>query len=182
MAKNPSFHRKISSSSIAKGPLAPIRGFRIGPSTSVRELVSAYSSLGFQASHLAQASDVVGRMQKDKATVFLSFTSNMVSSGLREIIAQMCREKLVDCIITSTGAIEEDAMKCSEPFRLGKFEADDEEVKANGINRIGNIFVKDSQYASFEKFHLQFMEKMYEKHGGKMKMSQYVRQDRKSVV
>ena len=100
----------------------------------------------------------------------------MVSSGLREIIAALCREKLVSCIITSTGSIEEDVMKCSTPFVLGSFTADDEELKANGMNRIGNILVKDEQYVEFEKMHLSFMEKMYAKHGKKMCMSEYVRE------
>jgi deoxyhypusine synthase len=143
---------------------------------SVQELVSAYSSLGFQASHLGKAVQVVRRMQDEKATVFLSFTSNMVSSGLREIIAYLCREKLVDCIVTSTGSVEEDFMKSRAPFALGSFAADDEEVKKNGLNRIGNIFVKDEQYVGFEKEHLAFMEKMYEKYGKKTCASEYVRE------
>ncbi len=151
-----------------------VSGFAVKPGLTVDELVRGYGSTGFQASHLARAAKVIGRMQKDRATIFLAFTSNMVSSGLREIIAQLCREKLVDCIITSTGAVEEDAMKCSSPFLLGSFDADDLEVKANAMNRIGNIFVRDEQYVAFEKFHLAFMEKMYRKHGGKICMSQYV--------
>jgi deoxyhypusine synthase len=93
---------------------------------------------------------------------------------LREIIAQLCERKLVHAIITSTGSIEEDVMKCSEPFTLGSFTADDKQVKANGLNRIGNIFVKDEQYADFEKMHLAFMEEMHRKHCGKMCMSEYV--------
>jgi deoxyhypusine synthase len=98
----------------------------------------------------------------------------MVSSGLREVFAWLCREKLVDCIITSTGSVEEDYMKSRQPFLLGSFTANDEEVKKNGMNRIGNILVKDEQYAQFESEHLAFMERMYEKHGSRMCMSQYV--------
>lgn len=174
MGGNPSFKRKVSSRSVRGAKLKPIGGFGISRGITVEQLVSSYSSLGFQASHLARAADVVGRMQQDKATVFLSFTSNMVSSGLREIIAQLCQHKLVDCIITSTGSIEEDYMKCSGPFSLGAFNADDAELKRNGMNRIGNIFVKDEQYVEFEKMHLKFMQRMYGKHGGKMCMSEYV--------
>ena len=173
-AQNPSFKRLVKSKSIRSATLLPVKGFKISSSTTVEQLVASYSSLGFQASHLAQATEVIKRMQGEKATVFFSFTSNMVSSGLREIIAQLCEMKLVDCIITSTGSIEEDVMKCSAPFSLGKFDANDEEIKANGMNRIGNILVKDEDYVAFEKFHLAFMEKMYAKHGKKMAMSQYV--------
>ncbi len=174
MGKNISFKRKVSSNAIRSAGLAEIRGFEASPKMAVEELVDGFSSVGFQASHLGKAAEVVRRMKSDKSAVFLAFTSNMVSSGLREMIAQLCREKLVDCIITSTGSIEEDIMKCSQPFLLGSFSANDLEVKKNGMNRIGNILVKDEQYAAFEKMHLQFMEKMYGKHKGKMCMSEYV--------
>ena len=175
-AQNPSFRRAIGSKSYAEPSSFRNPRFEAMPGLRAEQLVASYSTLGFQASHLSRHAEVVERMQEDKATIFLSFTSNMVSSGLREIIAQLCAKKLVDCIVTSTGSIEEDMMKCSSPFALGSFEADDAEVKANGMNRIGNIFVKDEQYAHFEKFHLAFMEKMYEKHGKKMCMSEYVRE------
>ncbi|MCX6770602.1 MAG: deoxyhypusine synthase family protein [Candidatus Micrarchaeota archaeon] len=176
MEKNVSFKRKISSRAIRGSALLPIRGFKLGPGTTAEELLAAYSSIGFQASHLGKAAEVVKRMQDGKATIFLAFTSNMVSCGLREIIAQLCERKLVHAIITSTGSIEEDVMKCSAPFVLGSFTADDIEVKANGMNRIGNIFVKDEQYADFEKLHLAFMEEMHAKHKGKMCMSEYVKE------
>jgi deoxyhypusine synthase len=174
MEKNVSFKRKISSRAIRGSDLSPIIGFKLSEGTTVEELLAAYSSIGFQASHLGKAAQVVKRMQDGNSTIFLAFTSNMISCGLREIIAQLCEKKLVHAIITSTGSIEEDVMKCSEPFTLGSFTADDTQVKANGLNRIGNIFVKDEQYAEFEKMHLAFMDEMYAKHGGKMCMSEYV--------
>ena len=174
MDKNVSFKRKISSRAIRGSSLLPVKGFNLSPGATAEELLAAYSSIGFQASHLGKAAQVVRSMQDGKATIFLAFTSNMISSGLREIIAQLCERKLVHAIITSTGSIEEDVMKCSAPFTLGSFTADDTQVKANGMNRIGNIFVKDEQYADFEKMHLAFMEEMHAKHGGKMCMSEYV--------
>jgi len=174
MEKNTSFKRKISSRAIRGAALAPIKGFALRPDATAEELLAAYSSIGFQASHLGKAAQVVKKMQSGKATIFLAFTSNMISCGLREIIAQLCERKLVHAIITSTGSIEEDVMKCSEHFTLGSFTADDLQVKANGLNRIGNIFVKDEQYAEFEKMHLAFMDEMYKKHGGKMCASEYV--------
>src|SRR3989344_6029627 len=80
--ENPSFRRKISSRDIRGARLAEIRGFEVRPGLSVGSLVSSYATLGFQASHLAQAAAIIRKMRREKATVFLSFTSNMVSSGL----------------------------------------------------------------------------------------------------
>ncbi len=159
--KNPSFRRQASRRSINLKQLPPVKGFALGKSLSVEQLLSGYSSLGFQASNLGRAVELVRRMKEDKAAVFLSYTSNLVSSGLREIIAQLVKHKLVEGIVTSTGAIEEDIMKSSHPFFVGDFEVNDSEVKGNKLNRIGNLFVPDDYYVDFEAFHMKFIEKLY---------------------
>ena len=80
--------------------------------------------------------------------------------GIKEIIAQLAAKKLIAAIITTTGAIEEDFIKTMNDFYLGSFNVDDEVVKNNGINRLGNIFVPDKNYCDFEDFHMKFIEKL----------------------
>lgn len=156
--ENSSFRRDITQKNIRNSKLMPIKGFSISPDMSLQDLVSAYKGLGFQASHVAQAVDIIGEMKKNNCAIFLSMTSNMISSGLRELITQIIKEKVVTAIITTTGAIEEDIMKTQASFSLGSFEADDTEVRDNALNRIGNIFVRDEQYCDFEQWHMSFIE------------------------
>ena len=53
------------------------------------------------------------KLKKEKnAKIFLSYTSNMISSGMREIIRFLVEHKKVDALITTAGGIEEDFMKC----------------------------------------------------------------------
>lgn len=40
-----------------------------------------------------------------KATVFFSYTSNMVSCGMRETIRFLAQHKMVDVIVTSAGGV-----------------------------------------------------------------------------
>lgn len=49
----------------------------------------------------------------------------MISSGVREIIKYLAQHKMIDCIVTSTGGIEEDFMKCLGNFNMGDFQMDD---------------------------------------------------------
>lgn len=65
----------------------------------------------------------------------------MVSSGMREVIRYLVQHKMVDCIVTSGGGIEEDIMKCMDNFRLGAYHMDDKQNRLNGHCRIGNILV-----------------------------------------
>ena len=140
-----------------------IKGIKLNKNMKINELVNGMGNIGFQATQLSKAVKIIERMKKDKATIFLSFTSNMVSSGLREIIAQLVEKKFVDVIITSVGSIEEDLMKTEKPFLLGSFDADDKELDKRGINRIGNIFVPDDRYTFLEDKLMLFFKRLYEK-------------------
>ncbi len=149
--------------------LKSITGFKLENKT-ITELLSEMETVGFQATNLSKAGNIIEKMKKDKATVFLSFTSNMVSSGLREVFAQIVKHKLVDVIVTSVGSIEEDLMKTKKPFLLGDFNVSDVELHKEGTNRIGNIFVPTDRYEMLEKLLQPFFAKMLikQKTDGKM--------------
>jgi deoxyhypusine synthase len=49
--------------------------------------------------------------QNVRAKLFLGFTSNLVSSGVREQIRFLVQHKLVDVLVTTAGGIEEDLIK-----------------------------------------------------------------------
>ncbi|VVB58589.1 putative deoxyhypusine synthase [Candidatus Anstonella stagnisolia] len=141
-----------------------IKGFSLDGRLSASSLVKQMEGAGLQATQIGAAAKLFSKMQHEKECVkFLSFTSNMVSSGLRETFAQMCKEKMCDAIITSIGSVEEDLMKCSGKFELGSFEMDDAQLNEKGINRIGNILVKNAHYIKLEKTLQPFFEKEWQK-------------------
>jgi len=120
-------------------------------------------SCGFQATHLAEATELIEQMKKENATLFLSFTANLMASGLRGIITEMCRKKFVDVIVTTAGSIDHDIVKGLIDYELGSFDADDVELHKKGINRIGNIFVGSKGFELFEKKVQGILEKLYKK-------------------
>ena len=66
-----------------------VKDFLWMPNMKVETLVDDYGSLGYQAIELNKASDVVMKMKQAGAKVYLTFTSNMVTSGLRGFFAQL---------------------------------------------------------------------------------------------
>ncbi|MFB6208724.1 MAG: deoxyhypusine synthase [Candidatus Nanohaloarchaea archaeon] len=114
------------------------------------EMLENYSSTGFQASHLSEAIEIVTEMRQDEAKIFLTFTSNIISSGLRETVAYLAREDLIDVIITSSGSHTEDVIKTKKDFKMGEWEADEKELRQKGINRLGNIYVESDCYVWLE--------------------------------
>jgi deoxyhypusine synthase len=88
--------------------------------------------------------------QKIKCTIFLSYTSNMISCGIRETIKFLVKHKLVDVLVTTAGGVEEDFIKCLAPTFLGDFKLRGKDLRAKGVNRLGNLLIPNENYCMFE--------------------------------
>lgn len=92
--------------------------------------------------------------------IFMGYTSNMISCGMRELIRFICEHKLVDALVTTCGGIEEDIMKCYLPAYVGTFRNNDKQLRNDGINRIGNMYVPNENYCKFEDFFVDLYKEM----------------------
>lgn len=124
------------------------------------DVEKAYAGCGFQATNLARGIGIIREMKKRKAAVFLTFTSNLVASGLRGLIAELCRAKFVDAVITAGGSLDHDLIKAAKGYGLGEFVMDDAGLHRKGINRLGNILVPNGCYEYLEKFMLETYEEL----------------------
>ncbi len=139
-----------------------VKGFKWTKGMSVNELVKAMENMGFQSSEIARAANAIIRMKKASAKIFLTFTSNMVTSGLRELFAQQIKLGLADAVITTVGAIEEDIMKATgEKFILSSYHSDDVALHEKGVNRVGNLLIRNESYERFESLMESFLSKAY---------------------
>lgn len=130
----------------------------------VKQLAESFQQIGFQSTELANASEVIVKMKKDSAKIFLTFTSNMVTSGLRGFFAQLIKLGMADVIVTTVGGIEEDIMKATgEKFSIGSFSVDDVELHEKGVNRVGNLFINNESYMNFEDWITPVLDKLYQK-------------------
>jgi len=103
---------------------------------------------------------------KPPCTIFFSFTSNLISSGVRDTIRYLAKHNMVDVIITTAGGIEEDMIKCLAKTYLGDFKLDGKKLRKDGMNRIGNLIVPNDNYCLFEDWitpHMETMADMQEK-------------------
>ncbi len=141
-----------------------VKDFLWKPNMSVEGLVDSFGSIGYQAIELNEAVNVVLKMKRSGTKVFLTFTSNMVTSGLRGFFAQLCKFKIPSVLVTTSGAIEEDLMKAvGEDFEISNFYADDTELHERGENRVGNLIIRNESYMKFEDLMFDYLEKIYEK-------------------
>ena len=85
-----------------------------------------------------------------RCKIFLGYTSNLISSGLREVILHLVKHKHVAAIVTTAGGIEEDFIKCLGKTYLADFNLDGANLRERGLNRIGNLIVPNNNYCKFE--------------------------------
>ncbi|CAK42765.1 hypothetical protein CBS63078_3996 [Aspergillus niger] len=140
-----------------------------GRDITVAEMVDNMKYTGFQGSAVAEAARIINEMQAyrhpesgEKTTIFLGYTSNLISSGLRDTIRYLVRNRHVSAIVTTAGGVEEDLIKCLAPTYMGSFTAPGAGLRAKGLNRIGNLIVPNSNYCAFEDWLIPILDKMLE--------------------
>ncbi|RUS18282.1 hypothetical protein BC937DRAFT_88959 [Endogone sp. FLAS-F59071] len=163
-----------------------VQGPDFNKDLSLHELLFSFSTMGFQASALGKAIDIVNKMRNwrlsdepiraddpedlqnpanrtsVKCKIFLGYTSNLVSSGMREVIRFLAEHNMVDVIVTTAGGIEEDFIKCLGPTFLGEFALKGADLRKKGLNRIGNLLVPNDNYCKFEDWVVPILDKMLE--------------------
>jgi len=157
------------------------------------QMMKAFRYTGFQATNLGLAIEQIEQMRKWRlnhvpfkdgiddqelfpdevrnrlrARIFLSYTSNQISCGQREVLRFLVQHKMVDCIVTTAGGIEEDLMKCFQPTFMGDFSLDGRSLRKKGINRIGNLLVPNKNYCEFEDWISPIIEKMHNEQDEKL--------------
>ncbi len=139
-----------------------VEGYDFNSGIDWGRIVESFHSMGFQATEFSRAIGIIEKMIADKATIFLGYTSNMVSSGNRDIIRYLVEHKKVQVIVTTAGGVEEDIIKCLGDFIIGDFRASGTVLREKGINRIGNIYAPNSLYVKFEQFVQTILEELYQ--------------------
>lgn len=155
--KNAKFMRKYES---LEG-FPEIKGYDFDKDFNFNEFIDSYKSMGIQGTNLGHAIDIINKMIEENVFIFLSATSNMISSGNREIIKYLVKHKKIHALVMSAGAVEEDVIKCFKPFVIGSFDISGRTLFDKGVGRIGNIFAPFDRYLYFEKFMNPFFDKIY---------------------
>lgn len=139
-----------------------VRDVRLKRGMTVKELVNAYRDIhGFTASDVAYAVDILREGLSEADLRFLSFTANVVATGLRGVLAQLIDEGLFDVVITTCGTLDHDiARAVGGRYLKGFFESDDKFLKEQGYHRLGNVFIPFQSYgAAVEGFVKRLAEK-----------------------
>jgi len=141
-----------------------VQDYTVTGRESVCELIESFEKAhGFMAGHVARASRIISEMVLDK-NVFkiLSFTGNLVATGLRGVISQLLREGFFNAVITTCGAVDHDiARGVGAAYYKGDWGFDDALLKAIDVHRLGNVLIPMENYGlAVEKFSRKMFEEL----------------------
>lgn len=127
-----------------------IRDVKLWKEMKLSDLIRLYGDVhGFMAGHLYEAVEIIKEMVRKCDIRILSFTGNIVSTGLRGIIAQLIENKIFNVVITTCGALDHDiARSFGGVYLKGFFDSDDFKLRAEGIHRLGNVFIPVDSYGA----------------------------------
>lgn len=113
-----------------------------------RPLIDAYGGMAFQARNLASAAAIYDRMLADRdCGVILTLAGSLCSAGLKDLIARMIEDDMVD-VVVSTGAniVDQDFFEALG-FRhwRGAPDADDDRLRELAVDRIYDTYIDEDE-------------------------------------
>lgn len=132
--------------------MQPIEHVKIMKDMKVSELVESMGKTGFGAKAIYQASEIMKKMFEEKdCKIFFGVAGAMVPVGMKQIILDMLER--VDVFVTTGASLTHDLIDSLGEFHYqGESNIDDAELNKKGIDRIYNVFMKNSVYEKLEDF------------------------------
>jgi len=133
--------------------LEPVRHIRVTGKLTVNQLIQQFKNSGsFGAGRLSTACDVYERMLRDEeCTVFLALAGAVVPAGMRSLIADLIRERLVDVVVSTGANMVHDAIEALGGHHYkGHWLADDNLLYKYHIYRIYDVFVPEEDFTRLD--------------------------------
>jgi len=132
---------------------------------SVNQIMEEFANSGvLGAGKVAKSCKLLSKMITDgDMKIFLSIAGPLVPGGLRNIIANMIKNKQVDVLITSGANITHDLLESFGGRHYRDFGFDDEHLNKTGIGRIGDLYTKSKDFEVFETEIIAILDKISKK-------------------
>ena len=132
---------------------APVQHVRISGKMTVDELIGQFRNAGsFGAGRLAAACDIYEKMLLDKeCTIFLALSGAVIPAGMRNLVVDLIRSRLVDVVVSTGACMVHDAIEAVGGHHYkGNWAVDDNELYKYHIFRIYDICVPEEDYVKLD--------------------------------
>ncbi len=131
----------------------PTRPIPVDRDRSVAGLLEKMEGAGFGAKQLSEAHRIWIDMLDDNVTVYLCGSGNLISAGLRRLLAYVVKNRFIDVLVLSGDVLFQDI---HETLGRSHYQAHpsmtDAELETASITRIGDILSNDDEYQEADEW------------------------------
>ena len=131
----------------------PTRPVPIDRDRSVAGLLEKMEGAGFGAKQLAEAHRIWLDMLDDNSTIYMCGSGNLITSGMRRLLAYVIKNRFVDVIVMSGTVLYQDI---HEILGRNHYQAhpsmNDDELEASDVLRIGDVLVNREEYQEADEW------------------------------
>ena len=131
-----------------------VRHVKLKPKMTVDELIREMAGSGcFGAGRLAQAVDIYEQMLKEKALIVLGLAGAMVPGGMKNVVTEMIKRKMVNVIVSTGANMVHDLLEVFGGYHYkGTAYIDDKLLYKHGVDRVYDVFIPEVDFReSFDK-------------------------------
>jgi deoxyhypusine synthase len=148
----------------------PVKHIKINGKLTVDQLIQQFKNSGsFGAGRISDACDIYENMIRDEeCTVFLSLAGAVVPAGMRSLIADLIRERLVDVVVSTGANMVHDAIEALGGHHYkGHWLVDDYMLYKYHIYRIYDVFVPEEDFTKLDYRLAEIYGEIVEENNGK---------------
>jgi deoxyhypusine synthase len=131
----------------------PVKHIRISGTMTVDQLMRQFKNSGsFGAGRLATACDIYEKMLRDEeCTIFLALSGAVVPAGMRMLVTDLIRSRLVDVVVSTGASMVHDAIEALRGHHYKTHSAqDDRELYKYHLFRIYDVVVPEEDYVRLD--------------------------------
>jgi deoxyhypusine synthase len=141
-------------------PTTPVK---IGPETTVSELLDQYRDISFQARALGRCAQVFEKAlrDKDRPTIFLGLAGSLIAAGMRQVIVDLIENNMVDVVVSTGAIISQDYYQVRGGRHYhGTPDIDDRMLRDLYIDRLYDTFIDEEKYWETDMAVSQFADRL----------------------
>ncbi|MDH5793550.1 MAG: deoxyhypusine synthase family protein, partial [Candidatus Bathyarchaeota archaeon] len=131
----------------------PVKHIKINGKLTVDQLIQQFKNSGsFGAGRLSDACDIYEHMIRDEGcTIFLTLAGAVVPAGMRSLVADLIRERLIDVVVSTGANMVHDAIEALGGHHYkGHWLVDDYMLYKYHIYRIYDVFVPEEDFTKLD--------------------------------
>ena len=141
----------------------PVTHMKLKSNMTVNQLIREFNnSASFGAGRLSTSCDIYENMVHDEqCTIFLALAGAMVPAGMRTIIADLMRKRLINVLVSTGANLVHDLIEAFGGHHYkGHWAVDDNVLYGYHIYRIFDIFVPEEDYVKLDVGLAEMLEKI----------------------